>query len=87
MLFPLMAMAILFYLFIIRPETRRKKEKDAVMNSLKVKDEVVTIFGLYGTVVSIDGEDVVLLVDPKKEIKMRFRRAAIDSVVTKEEKK
>ena len=87
MLFPLMAMAILFYLFIIRPETRRKKEKDAVMNSLKVKDEVVTIFGLYGTVVSIDGDDVVLLVDPKKEIKMRFRRAAIDSVVTKEEKK
>ena len=87
MLFPLMAMAILFYLFIIRPETRRKKEKDAVMNSLKVKDEVVTIFGLYGTVVSIDGDDVVLLVDPKKEIKMRVRRAAIDSVVTKEEKK
>ena len=87
MLFPLMAMAILFYLFIIRPESRRKKEKDTIMNSLKVKDEVVTIFGLYGTIVSIDGDDVVLMVDPKKEIKMRFRRAAIDSVVTKEEKK
>ena len=80
-------MGILFWLFIIRPESKRRKEKDAVMNSLKVKDEVVTIFGLYGTIVSIEGDDVVLNVDAKKDVKMRLRRSAIDSVVAKEEKK
>ena len=84
MLFPLMAMGILFWLFIIRPESKRRKEKDAIMNSLKVKDEVVTIFGVFGTIVSIDGDEVVLNVDAKKDVKMRMRRSAIDSVVTQE---
>ena len=84
---PLMEMAIMvvpmiliFYFLFIRPENRRRAEREKVMAGLKPKDKVVTIGGLFGTIVEIDGDEVVLLVDPKKEVKMRFRRTAIDIV-------
>lgn len=87
MLFPLAAMAILFWLFIIRPENKRRKEKEALVSALKKSDKVVTIFGMYGTIVDIDGDDVTLLIDQKKDVKMKVRRSAIDQVVTEEAKK
>jgi preprotein translocase subunit YajC len=84
---PMMAaFAIFIWLFILRPENKRRKQKEALLSSVKVKDKVVTIFGLYGTVVDIEGDDIVLNVDTKKDVKMRFRRSAIDSVVPEETK-
>lgn len=73
-------MMLIFYFLFIRPENKRRKEKETLMAQLKPKDKVVTIGGLFGTIVEIDGDEVVLLVDPKKEVKMRFRRTAIDLV-------
>ena len=80
------SMAILFWLFIIRPEKKRQKEKEALTSSLKKSDKIVTIFGMYGTIVDIDGEDITLMVDQKKEVKMRIRRSAIDQVLVEEAK-
>ena len=80
------SMAILFWLFIVRPEKKRQKEKEALTSSLKKSDKVVTIFGMYGTIVDIDGEDITLMVDQKKEVKMRVRRSAIDQVLVEESK-
>jgi preprotein translocase subunit YajC len=82
----LAAMFIFFWLFIIRPEKKRQKAKQDLLSSIKVKDKVVTIFGLYGTVVDFDGDDVILNVDPKKDVKIRMRRSAIDGVVEEEKK-
>jgi len=73
-------MMLIFYFLFIRPENKRKKEKEVQMASMKPKDKVVTIGGLYGTIVEIDGDEVVLLVDAKKDVKLRFRRTAVDVV-------
>lgn len=73
-------MMLIFYFLFIRPENKRRKEKETLMAQMKPKDKVVTIGGLYGTIVEIDGDDVVLLVDSKKDVKMRFRRTAVDVV-------
>lgn len=80
MLGMLVPLGLVFWLLIIRPESKRRKEREQVLNAVKVKDRVVTIGGLYGTVVDIEKDEIVLLVDPKKDVKMRFRRGAIDSV-------
>ena len=72
---------IVFYLLIWRPESKRRKQKETLMSNIKVKDKVVTIGGLQGTVAEIGGDDIVLLVDPKKDVKLRYRRSAIDSVL------
>ncbi len=78
---------IIFYLFFIRPQSKERKKKEELLSSVKVKDKVVTIGGLHGVVVEVEGDEVVLLVDPKKDVKMRFRRSAIGEVFNQEEKK
>lgn len=89
MLFMFIPMAMVMYFLLIRPESKRRKEKEALMGGLKAKDKVVTIGGLHATVVEVDAEkdEVVLLVDPKKDVKMKFRRSAIDVIVSPDEKK
>jgi preprotein translocase subunit YajC len=86
LLIMLVAMGLIFYFLLIRPESKRKKEKEALLNSLKARDKVVTIGGLHGTVVDVDGDEVVLLVDPKKDVKLRFRRSSVDIIESAEEK-
>jgi len=82
----LVAMGLIFYFLLIRPESKRKKEKEALLSSLKPKDKVVTVGGLHGTVVEVDGDEVVLLVDPRKDVKLRFRRSSVDMVAAAEER-
>ena len=56
----LLIMLGVFYFMMIRPENKRKKEAEAMRNALKVGDEVVTIGGLRGTVVSVKDEKFVM---------------------------
>ena len=39
---------VMFYLFIIRPQRKRQKEQQGMLNELKRGDKVVTIGGIYG---------------------------------------
>lgn len=73
-------MVVIFWLLIWRPESKRRKSHETLMNSLKPKDKVVTVGGMHGTVVDLDKDDVVLLVDAKKDIKIKFRRSSISSI-------
>lgn len=84
MLALIVPMGIFFYFFMIRPESKRRKEREQVLNSVKVKDKVVTIGGIHGTVVDVEPTEIVILVDAKKDVKMRFRRSAVDSVESAE---
>lgn len=49
-----------FYMLIIRPQSRQKKEHAALMDSLVRGDRVVTAGGLYGTIVAVAEESVDL---------------------------
>jgi preprotein translocase subunit YajC len=73
-------LGLVFYLLVWRPESKRRKERDQVLNSVKVKDKVVTVGGLHGTVMDIEKDEIVLLVDPRKDVRLRFRRSAVDVV-------
>ncbi len=47
------ALIALFYFFVIRPNKKREKEKEAVIDSIKVGDWVLTTSGFYGKVVNV----------------------------------
>ena len=53
-------MILILYFMMIRPENKRKKEAEAMRNALKAGDEIVTIGGLRGTVVSVKDEKFVI---------------------------
>ena len=56
----LIAMVAIFYFMLIRPENKRKKEAEELRNSLKVGDEIPTIGGIVGKVVSVKEERFVI---------------------------
>lgn len=57
---PLVLMLVVFYFLLIRPEKNRAKKEKEMRESLQVADEVVTIGGIIGRVLSIQEETVVV---------------------------
>ena len=58
--FVLIGMFALMYFIMIRPENKRKKEAEAMRNAVKVGDDIITIGGICGTVVSVKEERLVI---------------------------
>jgi preprotein translocase subunit YajC len=67
------------YFLIIRPQQRRRREVEAVQSSIGPGDEIVTVAGLYGTVVSVDDKIVTIEVAPG--VTNRYARQAIGQVI------
>lgn len=76
MLIPLVAMIVIFYFLIIRPEKKRSKKMKEMLNNLEVADEVVTTGGIIGRVVSVK-EDTVLIETGSDRTKIRVLKGAI----------
>ena len=75
-------MILFFYFFIIRPQKKQEKEAADMRNSIEVGDEITTIGGIIGKVVSIKGETFVLETT-KDKTKIRFLKGAIRTVDVK----
>lgn len=54
---------IFFYFFLIRPQRKRQQEHQALIESLRRGDEVITIGGIYGKIVKIDKDSITLQVN------------------------
>ncbi|MFN4147122.1 MAG: preprotein translocase subunit YajC [Runella sp.] len=72
-----------FYFFMIRPQQKKQKEQKKFLEELKKGDEVITIGGLHGTVVSVYESTVTLEVDAKGT-KLKFEKSSISRKATTE---
>lgn len=70
---------VVFYFFMIRPQKKQDKEISDMRNNLEVGDEVTTIGGIVGEIVSIK-EDTVLIETGRDKVRIRFLRSAIRCV-------
>ena len=73
---------VVFYFFMIRPQKKQEKKDAEMRDALAVGDEITTIGGVIGKIVSIKGETFVLETT-KDKTKIRFLKAAIRSVDVK----
>lgn len=71
----------IFYFMILRPQQKRQKERQKMLDQVKKGDRVVTAGGLHGTVAGIDEKTILLQV--ADNVKMKFDRSAV-SVVLRE---
>ena len=71
-------MVAVFWMFIIRPQRQRARKQQTLSENLAPGQEVRTIGGIHGTVVTVDEESVVLRVE---EGRLRVSRRAIGSRV------
>ena len=72
----------LFYFVLIRPQKKREKEEKALLNALKIGDNVITIGGITGKIVSIK-DDLLVIETGADRVKLNFQRWAIRSVENK----
>jgi len=83
-LLPILGIVLLFWLFIIRPATRRQRELRHMQSSLSVSDQIVLTSGVYGTVRVIADDHV--LVEIADGVTIKVARAAVGSIDTKAER-
>ena len=79
---PILFMILIFYFLLYRPQKKARQERDAMLGSLKVGVEIVTIGGIYGTITELAEDFVKIQVAENVEIKIS--RIAIGSLATKE---
>ena len=74
------------YFFLIRPNSKRKKEEAMMRNSIEIGDEITTIGGIMGRVVAIkDDEDAIIVETGSDRVKMKFKKWCISTVDTVKE--
>lgn len=77
-LLPLVGIVLLFWLFIIRPASRRQKEMRTMQSALSVGDDIVTTSGIYGTVRELDDECVH--VEIASGVTIKIARGAVGTI-------
>lgn len=77
--FPIILMVVIMYFLMIRPEKKRKKKEQAMLNALKRGDRICTIGGIYGTIADIKDDTVTLSVG-RDNLTMVVARWSIRSV-------
>ncbi len=84
-LVPLLLIFAIFYLLIIRPQSKRVKQHREMVNNLEEGNRVITGGGLYGRVVQVN-EDVITL-ELAEGVRVKARRDSIQSVLAEESQK
>jgi preprotein translocase subunit YajC len=77
---PFLLVFAIMYFLMIRPQQQRQAELTKVQSGLSKGDRVLTQAGIYGTVVGVDGDKVVLRVDDN--VKLEFQRSTIVGLAT-----
>ena len=69
----------IFYFLILRPQQKRQKERQKLLEALKKGDKVITSGGLHATVAGIDEKSVLLQV--ADNVKLKYDRSAVATIV------
>jgi preprotein translocase subunit YajC len=79
-------MFLVLYLVMFRGQKKTEKTRKQMLSAMKKGDEVMTIGGMVARIVSIDEDEVVLKIDESANVKARYKKSAIQQVLTAEDK-
>jgi preprotein translocase subunit YajC len=77
---PLVLIILIMYLLILRPQAKKQKERQKMLDSVKKGDQVVTAGGIHGKVVATKDDDKVLIVKVDENVKLEIERTAVTSI-------
>jgi len=81
-LWPIILIFVIFYFLLIRPQQKRQKEHQKMLESLRKGDRVVTSGGIYGTVVGVKENVVVLKI--AENVKVEFAKSAVSHIISRD---
>ena len=82
---PLILMIVIFYFLLIRPQKKRDKEVQKMRENIEIADEIVTIGGIIGRIVSIK-DDTIVIETAGDRSKIRLARWSIQQNITATER-
>lgn len=74
---PLLLIFVIFYFLIIRPQQKRQRDLQKMIENLKKGDRIVTTGGVIGTVTSIQNDYVVIKVGDNENFKIEVLKNAV----------
>lgn len=78
-LLPILLIGVIFYLLILRPSRNRQKQQQQLLNALSPGAQIMTTAGMFGTVISVDDDEITLEVAPG--VHVRMVKAAVARVI------
>ena len=81
----LIGMVVLMYFLTIRPQKKKQKEEQAMRDNIQVGDEITTIGGIIGRVVTVKEDSIIIETGADKN-KLKFARWSISQNNTANEK-
>ena len=73
-------MFVVFYFFLIRPQSKKAKEAQNFIDTLKAGDKIITI---HGKIVSVNEEDKTFLIQVDGPTRLKIEKSAINSELSK----
>ncbi len=70
------------YFFMIRPQQKQAKKRQALLSGIRAKDQIITAGGLYGKIIKVKDNSVILLIAEKIEVEVA--KSGIVSVENRE---
>jgi len=74
---PIILIIVAFFWLMNRSQRKRDRERQEMLDSIRPKDDVMTVGGIRGRVVRVDGDMIVLRIDPEKDVKITMARTGI----------
>jgi preprotein translocase subunit YajC len=75
---PLILLGVVFYLLLVRPEQKRRREHEQLVGTLKRNDQVVMASGIHGRVTGLGEKVVTVEIAPR--VQVQVDRTAIQNV-------
>jgi len=76
-LLPMIAIFLILYLLILRPQTKRQRQHQQMMDSIEKGDKIVTSGGIHGVVLRVNKEEGTIQVKIADDVKVELDRNAI----------
>src|ERR1700761_3297344 len=68
----------IFYIILIRPQVKKQKEQQAMLQKLGKGDEVITRGGVIGKITGVSDDNAVLVLELQEKVRVRVPRAYVE---------
>jgi len=79
---PWIAIILVFYFLLIRPQARRQKQQQAMLAAVKKGDKIITSGGIHGTIVGVKENTNILILKIADNMKIEIERSSVGRVLT-----
>ncbi len=82
---PFILMFVIMYFLLIRPQYKKQKETQSMIEALKKGDRIITNGGMHGTIVGLKEKEGIIVVQIAKDVKIEVSRGSVSKVVEKKD--